>query len=115
MKSKLHFKIQGANPCAILNHARAYICLTSFPATGFSTSDRCVNFENPRSASRSASSAIWFCVRTRVARFGIERATVGAKLVTRLRASSSVRSRGLSGKFAMTVMSLSVKSMASWS
>ena len=48
-------------------------------------------------------------------RLGIDLDNVGAIVVTRLRARRSVRRRGLSGKFVRVVMSLSVKSIASWS
>ena len=48
-------------------------------------------------------------------RFGRELARVDCMLLIRFRASNSVCSRGLSGKFVSVVMSLSVKSMASWS
>ena len=68
-----------------------------------------------RSASRSASSAKLLEVRTRVVRFGSEAASVDWMLLILLRARSSVRSRGERGKLERAVMSLSVKSMASWS
>lgn len=68
-----------------------------------------------RSASRSASSAKLLEVRIRVVRFGNEFASVGWMLLTLLRARRSVRRRGESGKLERAVMSLSVKSMASWS
>lgn len=48
-------------------------------------------------------------------RFGNEFASVGCMLLTLFRASRSVRNRGESGKLERAVMSLSVKSMASWS
>lgn len=40
---------------------------------------------------------------------------VGAMVVTRFRASRRVRSRGLRGKLVRVVISLSVKSIPSWS
>ena len=61
------------------------------------------------------SSAKLFEVRTKVVRFGRELARVGCMLLTRFRASRRVRNRGLRGKFESAVMSLSVKSIASWS
>lgn len=48
-------------------------------------------------------------------RFGNEFARVGCMLLIRLRASRRVRNRGERGKLERAVMSLSVKSMASWS
>ncbi len=48
-------------------------------------------------------------------RFGNDFASVGCMLLTRFRASRSVCSRGERGKLERAVMSLSVKSMASWS
>lgn len=68
-----------------------------------------------RSASRSASSAKLLEVRTRVVRLGIEDASVGWMLLTLLRARRRVCSRGDRGKLERIVISLSVKSMASWS
>lgn len=68
-----------------------------------------------RRGSRSASSATLFDVRTRVVRFGIELARLACMLVTRLRASRRVCNRGESGKLDMEAISLSVKSIASWS
>ena len=68
-----------------------------------------------RRASRSASSAKLLEVRIRVVRFGSEAASVDWMLLILLRARSSVRSRGERGKLERAVMSLSVKSMASWS
>ena len=56
-----------------------------------------------------------FWVSTRVCRFGRLLARPGARLAMRLRAHSSVCRRGDSGKLARLVMTLSVKSMASWS
>ena len=74
-----------------------------------------MSLEKFRSASRSASSAKLLEVRIKVVRFGSEFASVGWMLLTLLRASRSVCSRGESGKLERAVMSLSVKSMASWS
>ena len=88
---------------------------TSRLVTGFSSSTRCVSLVKPLRGSRSASSAKLLDVRTRVVRFGIDLASEGWMLVMRLRASRRVRSRGESGKLASCAMSLSVKSMASWS
>lgn len=88
---------------------------TSFLATGFSSNERCVNLENFASTSRSASSAKLLEVSIRVVRFGKEFGSVGCRLLTRFLASSSVRKRGESGKLERAVISLSVKSMASWS
>ena len=48
-------------------------------------------------------------------RFGREDARVGCMVVILLRARRRVRRRGERGKLARAVMSLSVKSMASWS
>ena len=48
-------------------------------------------------------------------RFGIEDASVDCMLVMRLRARRRVCRRGERGKFERVLMSLSVKSMASWS
>lgn len=91
------------------------ISRTSRLVTGLSSKDRCVSLEKFRSASRSASSAKLLEVRIKVVRFGSEFASVGWMLLTLLRASRSVCSRGESGKLERAVMSLSVKSMASWS
>ena len=54
-------------------------------------------------------------VRINVVRFGNEFARVGCMLLTLFRASRRVRNRDESGKLERAVMSLSVKSMASWS
>ena len=67
------------------------------------------------SGSKSASSAKLLEVRIREVRFGNEFASVGCMLLTLFRASRSVRNRGERGKLERAVMSLSVKSMASWS
>ena len=72
-----------------------------------------MSFGKSRKASRSASSAKLFDVRIRVLRFGIEDASLGCILLTRLRASSKVRRRGERGKLERMVISLSVKSIAS--
>lgn len=88
---------------------------TSFLVTGFSIKTTCVSLANPRRGSKSANSAILFAVSTRFSRFGIEDANDGWIWFTRLRASSNVRRRGKWGKFAREEMSLSVKSIASWS
>lgn len=65
--------------------------------------------------SRSASSAKLFWVRIKAVRFGIEFASVGCMLLTRLRARRRVCRRGERGKLERVLMSLSVKSIASWS
>ncbi len=88
---------------------------TSFLVTGLSSKLRCVNLPKCLSVSRSASSARLFCVRIRHVRFGIEVASVGWMLVMRLRARRRVCRRGERGKLERVAMSLSVKSMASWS
>lgn len=88
---------------------------TSFLVTGLSSSVRCVSFVKCLSVSKSANSAKLFCVRIRHVRFGIEFASVGCMLVIRLRASRRVRSRGERGKLERVEISLSVKSIASWS
>lgn len=67
------------------------------------------------SASKSASSAKLLDVRIKVVRFGNEVASVDCMLLSLFRARRSVRSRGERGKLERAVMSLSVKSMASWS
>ena len=88
---------------------------TSRRVTGFSSRDRCVSLVKFLSTSRSASSAKLFEVRIKVRRFGIEFGRVGWMLFTRLRARRRVWSLGESGKFPSTLISLSVKSIASWS
>ena len=91
------------------------VCPTSLAQTGFSCSTRCVNLVSPPNASKSASSASRLPVSTNVLRFGIVRPSVGANAATRFRASRSVRSRGERGKLVRCEMSLSVRSIASWS
>jgi len=88
---------------------------TSRLATGFSINTKCVSFEKCLSGSRSASSAKLFEVRTSAVRFGIEVARLACMLLTRFRARSRVCRRGEKGKFERAVISLSVKSIASWS
>lgn len=88
---------------------------TSRLVTGFSSKERCVSLGKFRRGSRSASSAKLFDVRIREVRFGNEFASVDCMLLTLLRARRRVRNRGESGKLERAVMSLSVKSMASWS
>ena len=68
-----------------------------------------------RSGSRSASSAKLLEVRIKVVRLGSEVTSVDCMLLSLLRARRRVRSRGEKGKLERAVMSLSVKSMASWS
>jgi hypothetical protein len=87
--------------------------LTSFRVTGFSIRTRCVSLGSVPRASRSASSAKLFDVRTSVVRFGIDCAMVGWIWATRLRARRSVERRGERGKLPRSWMSLSVKSIAS--
>ena len=88
---------------------------TSFRATGFSSSDRCVSLVKFRNGSKSASSAKLLAVRTRVVRFGMLVARFDCILWTRLRARRRVCSLGERGKLVRAEMSLSVKSIASWS
>lgn len=88
---------------------------TSRLVTGFSSKDRCVSLGNCLSASKSASSAKLLEVRIRVVRLGNEVASVACTLLTLLRARRRVRRRGERGKLERAVMSLSVRSMASWS
>lgn len=68
-----------------------------------------------RSGSRSANSAILFDVKTSADRLGSDEASVGWICLMRLRARSRVWRRGKKGKFPRDEMSLSVKSIASWS
>lgn len=88
---------------------------TSLLVTGLSTNDKNVNFLNPLSTSRSASSATLFRVRTRVLNAGTFLTTFASILFIRFLAHNKVCSLGLCGKLVRTVMSLSVKSMHSWS
>ena len=88
---------------------------TSRLVTGLSSNERCVSREKFRSGSRSASSAKLLEVRIKVVRFGREVGSVDWMLLSLLRATRRVRSRGERGKLERAVMSLSVKSMASWS
>ena len=88
---------------------------TSRLVTGLSSNERCVSREKFRSGSRSASSAKLLEVRVKVVRLGREVASVDWMLLSLLRARRRVRSRGERGKLERAVMSLSVKSMASWS
>lgn len=67
------------------------------------------------SGSRSANSAMLFDVKTRHVRFGSDDARFGWIWLILLRASIRVRRRGKKGKFEREVISLSVKSIASWS
>lgn len=92
-----------------------WVSRTSRRVTGFSSKDRCVSLVKFLSTSRSASSAKLFEVRIKVLRLGIEFGRVGWMLFTRFRARRSVWSLGESGKFPSTLISLSVKSIASWS
>ena len=88
---------------------------TSFLVTGFSNKLRCVRRGNFPSTSRSASSAKLLDVSIRVVRFGRLWGTRGSIVLIRFRASRRVCSRGVRGKLERAVMSLSVKSIASWS
>ncbi len=88
---------------------------TSFLVTGFSNNTRCVNFVRPRRGSKSASSAMLFAVKTSVERLGIEFEMFDWICRTRFLARRSVCNRGKNGKLPSEEMSLSVKSIASWS
>lgn len=81
--------------------------------TGFSNRLTCVSFMKPCSGSRSASSLMLFCVRTKVLRFGMLFDRLGCMLAILFRAHSNVCNLGESGKLERIVMSLSVKSIAS--
>lgn len=99
----------------LANLFRSNVIRTSFPATGHPTRLTCVSFMNPCKGSRSASSERLFCVSTSVLRFGMLFDRLGCILAIRLRAHSRVCNRGESGKLERVAMSLSVKSMDSWS
>lgn len=86
---------------------------TSFFVTGLSISTNCVRRGNFPNTSRSDSSVRLLDASTRFVRPGIEVGRVGWMEAMRLRASSRVRIRGESGKFARIWMSLSVKSIES--
>ena len=101
--------------CTISLVVRMSFLLTSLLATGFSTSETCVSFVKSLSGTRSASSLTLFCVKTSVLSLGMLFAKLGWMLATRFRAHKSVCSRSICGKFASVAMSLSVKSMHSWS
>ena len=88
---------------------------TSFLVTGFSNKLRCVRRGNLPSTSRSASSAKLLDVSIRVVRFGRLFGTRGSIVLIRFLARRRVCSRGERGKLERAVMSLSVKSIASWS
>ena len=104
---------------APIPHCRTLVCpsliRTSRLVTGLSSNERCVSREKFRSGSRSASSAKLLEVRVRVVRLGREVASVDWMLLSLLRARRRGRRRGERGKLERAVMSLSVKSMASWS
>ena len=92
------------------------VCMhTSLLVTGFSNKLRCVSRGNFPSTSRSASSAKLLDVSIRVVRLGRLFGTRGSIVLIRFLASRSVCSRGERGKLDRAVMSLSVKSIASWS
>lgn len=103
-----------ALPCQPNCHECAPICHghepTSRPVTGFSSRVKCVNLTNPCKASRSANSAIEFCVNTSVVKFGTVLPRLLCKLAILFRASRSVCSRGDNGKLPNTEISLSVRS-----
>ena len=88
---------------------------TSLLVTGFSNKLRCVSRGNFPSISKSASSAKLLDVSIRVVRLGRLFGTRGSIVLIRFLARRSVCSRGESGKLDRAVMSLSVKSIASWS
>ena len=88
---------------------------TSLLVTGFSNKLKWVSLGNFPSTSRSASSAKLFDVSIRVVRLGRLVGTRGSIVLIRFLASRRVCSRGERGKFERAVMSLSVKSIASWS
>lgn len=88
---------------------------TSLLVTGFSNKLRCVRRGNFPSTSKSASSAKLLDVSIRVVRLGILFGTRGSIVLIRFLASRSVCSLVERGKLDRAVMSLSVKSIASWS
>ena len=88
---------------------------TSFLVTGFSNKLRCVRRGNFPSTSRSASSAKLLDVSIRVVRLGRLLGTRGSIVLIRFLARRRVCRRGERGKLERAVMSLSVKSIASWS
>jgi hypothetical protein len=88
---------------------------TSLFVTGLSTNDTNVNFLNPLSTSKSASSATLFWLKTRVFSAGTLLTTLASMRCILFLAHSNVCSLGLCGKLVRTEMSLSVKSMHSWS
>ena len=88
---------------------------TSFLVTGFSNKLRCVRRGNFPSTSRSASSAKLLDVSIRVVRLGRLLGTRGSIVLIRFLASRRVCRRAERGKLERAVMSLSVKSIASWS
>lgn len=88
---------------------------TSFLVTGFPTNDRYVSFLKPARGSKSVSWASLFFVSTSVVRFGRLALRFACMVVMRFCARNRVRRRGVRGKFPSIAMSLSVKSMASFS
>ena len=88
---------------------------TSLLVTGFSNKLKCVSLGNFPSTSRSASSAKLFDVSIRDVRLGRLLGTRASIVLIRFLASRRVCSRGERGKFERAVISLSVKSIASWS
>jgi hypothetical protein len=94
---------------------RGYTRRTSLFATGFPNNDRYTKCLNPASGSRSDSCAMRFRVRTSVVRLGITFERLAWIFWIRFWARKRVRNRGKSGKFPKCAMSLSVKSMASFS
>lgn len=83
--------------------------------TGLSNRLKWVNRVQCLRVSRSASSLKLFDVKINVLRFGTEVARVDWMLFMRLRAKSRVCNLGERGKLERALISLSVKSMASWS
>ena len=89
--------------------------LTSLLATGHPTKVAYTNFLHPSNASKSLNSAIAFCVKTKVCRFGRAFARLSSIRFIRFCASRRVCNRGERGKPESVWMALSVKSMHSWS
>lgn len=88
---------------------------TSLLHIGLPINTRCVNLGRLPSGSMSASSARRLPSSCSVVRLGMTSRRLGAIETMRFRARRSVFSRGERGKLCSWVMSLSVKSMASWS
>ena len=88
---------------------------TSLFVTGLLSKVKCNNFLNPPSGCRSVSSDSLFLVRTSVVRLGMLVERLAWMVETRFCARKSVRRRGWRGKLPSCAMSLSVKSIASFS